>query len=560
MKAPPSQSVATAVSAPVASSTTSTAVPSSTSLPTVYTTVASLAGAVPIVHLTKLPAPVAASPATAVGTSTLKDPPQAAAFPKIPVSASRLKAPPLPAVPVNVLPHKQATAKELWDAGRPSVYGGLDQKKYDKTKHLNKKMSLEDFLKIHFEVAKDTEEDFQEWYNKEALALQRMSNRISDYAIRHKGRLNRTIINLKHEYRTRLDYHRTRGDLRRKVRDRLIKEWKQHIPAKVIALRSETDNSKFSALAAWIDLDDEIHRCVLPVKQDWVESKFTKLTVNRVISHPKTEDDGFFPVPETEVVNGEMIELDTRKIVKIMFEPPKPQPTPTKKRKLPKGKNKNKSVYPGRYGVKLSDGEVEIRQEAELIQLFGLTFINHLKQKTIKYGINWYGVPIGAVMDRPALTQEIIKQLNLRKESPPEIRYKQGNQDTCVFSSCASAMFYANELEVAQKLHEFRVPLRQDYNNRTYSEVGRLMCIIKKIFSRKFQWRRLKENYPILTGGRDGGLDRNSICTILVESDDGSCNHAVTIFNNWIFDSNEDHAIPFCAAGLNFITTTKESP
>jgi len=87
---------------------------------------------------------------SATAISMLTKPPVFVAGMPVVFGTSMLKAPPSPAAPTQDIPHKQATAQELWDAGRPSAYGGLDNDKYEKTKNLNKKMSLEDFLKIHF--------------------------------------------------------------------------------------------------------------------------------------------------------------------------------------------------------------------------------------------------------------------------------------------------------------------------------------------------------------------------------------------------------------------------
>jgi len=43
-----------------------------------------------------------------------------------------------------------------------------------------------------------------------------------------------------------------------------------------------------------------------------------------------------------------------------------------------------------------------------------------------------------------------------------------------------------------------------------------------------------------------------------LEGNDGHANHAVAIFNGWIFDSNEKIAIPLCQEGLDYCVSTKE--
>ena len=42
----------------------------------------------------------------------------------------------------------------------------------------------------------------------------------------------------------------------------------------------------------------------------------------------------------------------------------------------------------------------------------------------------------------------------------------------------------------------------------------------------------------------------------VLKGSDGQVNHAVGIFNNWIFDSNEDFAIPLSQEGLDYCVST----
>ena len=42
----------------------------------------------------------------------------------------------------------------------------------------------------------------------------------------------------------------------------------------------------------------------------------------------------------------------------------------------------------------------------------------------------------------------------------------------------------------------------------------------------------------------------------VLKGSDGQVNHAVGIFNNWIFDSNEDCAIPLSQEGLDYCVST----
>ena len=44
----------------------------------------------------------------------------------------------------------------------------------------------------------------------------------------------------------------------------------------------------------------------------------------------------------------------------------------------------------------------------------------------------------------------------------------------------------------------------------------------------------------------------------VLQGSDGEINHAIGIFNNWIFDGNEKVAIPLCKEGLDYCCSTSE--
>ena len=70
--------------------------------------------------------------------------------------------------------------------------------------------------------------------------------------------------------------------------------------------------------------------------------------------------------------------------------------------------------------------------------------------------------------------------------------------------------------------------------------------------------KKIKKHTPVSTGGQDGGLSRESISTVVIRDSLESCGHAITIYNDWIFDSNEPHALPLCAASLNFVSCSED--
>ena len=70
-----------------------------------------------------------------------------------------------------------------------------------------------------------------------------------------------------------------------------------------------------------------------------------------------------------------------------------------------------------------------------------------------------------------------------------------------------------------------------------------LQCSSKQI--KKIKWESDIRDYDIFLG--------------ILQGDDGEANHAITIFNKWIFDANEKYAIPLCEVGLNYCVSTSET-
>jgi hypothetical protein len=57
---------------------------------------------------------------------------------------------------------------------------------------------------------------------------------------------------------------------------------------------------------------------------------------------------------------------------------------------------------------------------------------------------------------------------------------------------------------------------------------------------KKFQWETDINNYMFVVG--------------VIKDSTGSCQHAITIFRNWIFDSNEPYALPLSKDNLDVCT------
>lgn len=55
-----------------------------------------------------------------------------------------------------------------------------------------------------------------------------------------------------------------------------------------------------------------------------------------------------------------------------------------------------------------------------------------------------------------------------------------------------------------------------------------------------------------------GGGKKYNLFVAIIKRLDNIANHAVGIYNSWIFDSNEKVAIPLCQEGLKYCVSTED--
>ena len=65
-------------------------------------------------------------------------------------------------------------------------------------------------------------------------------------------------------------------------------------PGTIIALRHESGNTEFSGLVAWIDVDNSVKRCVVPVKRKWIDENYVEGTADLVKLHSNRTKEGYF--------------------------------------------------------------------------------------------------------------------------------------------------------------------------------------------------------------------------------------------------------------------------
>jgi hypothetical protein len=117
--------------------------------------------------------------------------------------------------------------------------------------------------------------------------------------------------------------------------------------------------------------------------------------------------------------------------------------------------------------------------------------------------------------------------------------------DTCLFDSAASALFYLKMGNTASKVHDQALrSLKKDNNQERISFLTEVIRKYeKKLGKTLVEYGRWQLN-PL--------KDRSASPTICVlAGTDGLCSHAVAIVGGWIFDSNEEEALPLCIESLH---------
>ena len=157
-------------------------------------------------------------------------------------------------------------------------------------------------------------------------------------------------------------------------------------------------------------------------------------------------------------------------------------------------------------------------------------------------------IPVGAnkdshISDWPSL---------IRKDAPKVYYNQNGTGDLCVSKSFASILHHVGFIAEA-KLIDTKFQQKID----CFSDDDCNLCAIYKYASKllpswmqctakgikNFDWDKDIQDFDLFLG-------------VLIGSD-GHINHAVAIFNKWIFDSNEKSAIPLCQEGLNYCVSSK---
>jgi len=135
----------------------------------------------------------------------------------------------------------------------------------------------------------------------------------------------------------------------------------------------------------------------------------------------------------------------------------------------------------------------------------------------------------------------------------PMVKYMQGGEATCLFSSFASAIHYVGLPNTAEAVAEKASVFSATSFNAVFSWNGLI-----DIMAQSCKWLR-----PIKINAKAFDIlsDVSEFPTVLaLEAFDGGTQHAFTVVGKLVFDSNCERALPLTRRSLDYCCSTDTTP
>ena len=220
-------------------------------------------------------------------------------------------------------------------------------------------------------------------------------------------------------------------------------EWLLSTDGVVKALHYNKEDNQFVAKVQYKQGTD-VKSETIRVSDDWVIDTFGKEVTNKLMDRGNHQE---FMLPVNEDGSPIVLKLDDRKITRVKYHPPK---FVHKTDKQGIDHVTNEVFGNGSWRGLLEDGTTVLPLQEELVtQQFGSQFVEECKRLGNRKFVD---IPVGSC--RSSL-MTVFPQL--RCEKAPSVKFMQGEVDSCVFSSLASAFHQTaipDLVRVAFILHE----------------------------------------------------------------------------------------------------------
>ena len=359
-------------------------------------------------------------------------------------------------------------------------------------------------------------EEFYKWKLEHGKTIDNSEEKEKGFSKGSSTRKQRKqlVINLeerKNERKENAGYHKIRNSYETAIK-LATEEWMLSNDGVVTGLRYNRINQQFMARVHYerngVEAEDRI-----VVSDDWIIDTYgfhllTKLMDRRI-------NDEFLKYPLTNERKLSMLRFDGDIIERVKY-----------CSTIDKWKGRQKS------------GKVVLLQDGYIKENFGKRFV----EECVQLGDNKFvPVPVGTV-------RKSVMSLfpNLRCEGAPEIKYQQGNKDNCVFCSFGSAL-YCTKIPTLVTTANILVQISNKFGGGVQS-LSKARAIIQE-HARWIQVKRLKNTFDW-----EKDITRNMFVVGVLKDSRNSQQHAITIFRNWIFDSNEPFALPLTKTNLDICT------
>ena len=174
------------------------------------------------------------------------------------------------------------------------------------------------------------------------------------------------------------------------------------------------------------------------------------------------------------------------------------------------------------------------------------SFGDALANDIIEHKVGWVDIAPGA-----SKTSQLHKYPNLVVDNAPVIRFQQSfDQDLCLTKSFASVLFHLGFCDEARAIDRFGF---DEFSDGAYNPMEKLRFISRKILPNWIENRKMPRDFDWKTD-----LEQGQILVAVLKPIDGNISHAISIHNGFIYDANEDVAIPLCEEGLDYCTIAND--
>ena len=308
-------------------------------------------------------------------------------------------------------------------------------------------------------------------------------------------------------------------------------EWLLSTDGVVKALRYKAKDKQFVA-AVHYKKGTMVKEQEMTVTDNWVIDTYGKELANKLIDHEEHQE---FIKPVDEDGMLAMLKLDDCIITRVKYHPPKYL---HKKDERGNDHVTNEVHAKGIWKGLLEDGTVLPLQEEVVTGQFGCRFVEECKRLGTR---KFVPIPVGSC--RSSVMTLFPK---LRCEKAPPVKFMQGQIDRCVFSSLASAFDHTAIPDLVRV-----AGILQDKSNRL-SGGGRCVHMDMHIVTENVKWLQPKRLPKTFNWEND--INDYMFVVGVIQDSTNSCQHAVTIFRNWIYDSNEPFALPLSKESLDCCT------